>query len=118
MTKVPSVMIATMFCLATPHVARAQSTCDQFVADLSGKNDGFTRSFEAIKKLQPRPQHCAEARKLAQLTFDLDAQIKKNSNVCSTVSPTAFVHMRLKNAIAVSEFHATIIEDEVNRLCR
>jgi hypothetical protein len=99
--------------------AVGQSACDAFVNGLDAKNAGMAKAQEAMKKLWPGPpEFCGQARKLAGLSATLAKQIEDGKASCRTVSPEAFVHLKLRHLVAVSEFNAALIGAEVDRLCR
>ena len=100
-------------------VVMAQTQCDSFVDGLKPKSDAVETAIDAVKKLQPGPvQHCAEAKKLADVAVTLARQINDGKAACAGASPQSFAAMRLRQRIAVSDFNATQVDSEVARLCR
>lgn len=98
---------------------RAQTACDDFVASLNDKNAAIERANEALKKLRSGPpEFCTEARKLAETSAMLAKQIKDKQGLCSDLDPKASSTVNLMYAIAVSGFNATLMDGQVDRLCR
>jgi hypothetical protein len=98
---------------------RAQTACDDLVASLNDKNAAIERAMEAVKKLRSGPpEFCTEARKLAETSAMLARQIKDKQGLCSDLDPKASSTINLMYEISVSGFNATLVDGQIDMLCR
>jgi hypothetical protein len=104
--------------VAWASTAAAQSDCEKFVKAVGERNDALKATQDRVEKLRPGRPECGEARKLAADSAALQKHISDSKGLCANLKPDEFTAMRLRFYTAARDFNATLIDDQVGRLCR
>jgi hypothetical protein len=116
--KLRACLAATLLAAACPTAVLAQTPCERAAKDLSAKTKPASDAAEAVGKMRVGAAACTEAKRVKALLATLAKQADEASALCAGHDPKSLTVTILKFDVASVGVTATVLESDVEKLCR